>query len=159
MENNVKKILLLEDSDTDAFLIKRVIRDYPCAKSYSILNLTNMHEAKQFIASEGDDVALVLLDLHLPDTVDEVDTYSQLRAILPQVPIIALTSSQDHDLAMLLLNKGIEDFVCKSHILDHPDLLCRAIDFAMCRHQQSQSELRRLTKELDAKTQLLSQMM
>lgn len=155
-----KKIILIEDSDTDSFLIKRVIRDYPCAQSYKIVSLECMMDAKAYL-SEGNtsDIEVILLDLHLPDTVDGVDTYEQLRAVAPRVPVVALTSINNHDLAMKLLNKGIEDFVCKTHILENPDLLCRAIDFAICRHGQSRAAISKLSGELLNRTQLLSEMM
>ncbi|HNQ92079.1 MAG TPA: response regulator [Alphaproteobacteria bacterium] len=160
MTKTAKKIVLIEDSETDSFLIKRVIREHPCDQSYSIVSLQCMGDARAYLTQNNhDDIEVILLDLNLPDTIDGLDTYEQIRAMVPETPVVALTSSDNRELAMNLLNKGIEDFVCKTHILDNPDLLCRAIDFAICRHSQSQAAISKLSGELLSRTQLLSEMM
>lgn len=158
MPEFTRKIVLIEDSETDSFVIKRVIREHPCARSYKIVCYGTMYEAREYLFAHADEIEAVLLDLHLPDTVDAYDTYSQVRDLLPNVPIIALTSCNNHGLAMDLINCGIEDYVSKFHILQNPEMLCRAIDFTLCRHQQSNASIGPLHEELEAKVQLLSQM-
>lgn len=159
MSHHIQKIVLIEDSDSDAFLIARVIREYPGAGSSFIQRFETMAEARRYLSVTDDEVSVVLLDLNLPDTSGPEDTYRQLRAVAPSVPVVALTFSSDHDLALGLMRQGIEDFVNKGHILEQPEFLCKAIDFAVVRAKQVRGALKRLTEELSYKDQLLSQMM
>ncbi|HOO50870.1 MAG TPA: response regulator [Alphaproteobacteria bacterium] len=158
MPELTRKIVLIEDSETDSFVIKRVIRENPCAKSYKILSFDSMSQAREYLSLHAEEVDAILLDLHLPDTVDAYDTYAQVRDFAPDTPIVALTSCNNYGLAMDLVRDGVGDYVSKSHILKNPDLLCRAIDFALCRHVQNRAVLGPLNEELEARVQLLSQM-
>ncbi len=158
MSHHIQKIVLIEDSDSDAFLIARVIREYPGVGSSYIQRFETMTDARRYLSSTEDDVSVVLLDLNLPDTGGPEDTYRQLREAAPSVPVVALTFSSDHELALGLMRQGIEDFVNKTHILEQPEFLCRAIDFAICRARQVRGAIKRLSEELSYKEQLLSQM-
>lgn len=158
MSHHIQKIVLIEDSDSDAFLIARVIREYPGIGSSYIQRFETMADARRYFSITSDEVSVVLLDLNLPDTSGPLDTYRQLRAVAPNIPVVALTFSSDHEMALGLMRQGIEDYVNKGHVIEQPEFLCRAIDFAVCRANQVQSSLRRLSDELSYKEQLLNQM-
>lgn len=158
MAGSIKKVLLIEDSESDAFMFKRIMRDHPCAQSYTVVCFDTIERAKSHLSFNPTDFDVVLLDLHLPDTTDGHDTLVQARSFLGDVPIVALTWCDSKEIARTLLAAGIEDYICKSYVLTNPDLLCRSIDFAVSRNRQAQLELSRLMAELGGKHHLLSDM-
>lgn len=159
VSNSVKKVLLIEDSESDAFMFKRIMRDHPCAQSYTVICFDTIQRAKGHLSFGNTDVDVVLLDLHLPDTNDGHDTLVQARSFLSDIPIVALTWCDSKEMARSLLQAGIEDYVCKSYVLTNPELLCRTIDFAVSRNRQTQIEISRLMSELGGKHNLLSDML
>lgn len=154
--HKLKKIVLIDDSPSDCFLIQRIMREYPSSRSHQIVMFDNATEGRRYIQQHPENIELVLLDLNLPDATDGHDAYDQIKECLGNVPLIALTGSDNRELAMELFKKGMDDFVCKAHIIDYPDLLGRAIDFALCRHQQARKTLDAMQRALDGKSQLLA---
>ena len=155
MSTAVRKILLIDDSLTDSFLIQRILRDYPPIASHSIVVMENIRDAKAYLADNIDTTTLVLLDLGLPDTIDGRDSYTHIRSVDDQIPIIALTSIENRELAVELMGLGLEDFVCKSDILYAPKMLGKAIDFALSRNVQKEHSVRSLMQALENKDSLL----
>lgn len=128
-------LLLVEDSTIDAYMIQKVLgknMPYPCV----IKHVEGMAHAEQFLA-EDDGIDIILLDLGLPDTQGGKDTLIRMQAIQENIPVIILTSKQDHDLAVSLVDEGAEDYVKKEKIASDPERICDAIDFAVCRHKNS----------------------
>lgn len=144
-------ILLVEDSETDAYAVKRAIDRYmkhPCL----LKHVCDMKHAEATLKSK-DHYDLVLLDLGLPDTADAKDTFKRINGINNDIPIIILTSIHDHDLAVGIIDKGAEDFVKKSSVCADPEILCDAMDFAVCRHKNIETlkqETEKLLKEKDS---------
>jgi DNA-binding response OmpR family regulator len=134
MSNKVLKLLLVEDSHVDAFMIKKVLQKnmpYKC----KIEHIDDMKNAENFLQENSVDI--ILLDLGLPDTRGGKDTFNRAYISQSETPIIILTSKEDHDLAVSLVDEGAEDYVRKSNITSDPERICDAIDFAVCRHKNS----------------------
>lgn len=151
----VKKILLIDDSATDAFLIQRILHDYPPLISHHVVVMENISDAKEYLKQNASSINLVLLDLGLPDTVNGQDSFRHIHAVNNQIPIIALTSIENRDLAVELMGLGLEDFVCKSDILYAPKMLGKSIDFALSRNVQKEHSVRSLMQALENKDSLL----
>ena len=130
-------ILLIEDSETDAYIIRRVLSSHmrhPCC----VIHAESMATAKAILekSDNKDSIDLILLDLGLPDTNNNDDTFARMNEIKEVIPVIILTNLQDHEFALSTMNAGAEDYVVKSAISKNPEVICDAIDFAVCRHRR-----------------------
>ncbi|MCB9989693.1 MAG: response regulator [Rhodospirillales bacterium] len=145
-------ILLIEDSESDAYTVKRVLSKHmkhPCR----VVHAESMAEAEG-ILSTGD-IDLILLDLGLPDTDGGHDTFHRLSGVKEDIPVIILTSMNDHEMAVSIVGKGAEDFVRKSVISSAPDVLCDVIDFSVCRHKNMLEIKAQKEKEINEKNEVI----
>lgn len=164
MEQNQSKqirILHIEDSDTDAYAVERALQQHPGkgsekqACSYILKRVTTMREAEETLR-DSDQWDIILLDLELPDTSDRTETFARLAALkADHIPALILTSVNDHQLAVSLVDDGAEDYVRKSAICRQPETLCEAIEFAICRHNNFNAMKDQKNKELEEKDQVI----
>jgi DNA-binding NtrC family response regulator len=144
-EDTSLNVLLIEDSDTDAFIIQNAIsrhhKDARCQRA------ATMHASEQILEKGGID--LVLLDLGLPDTASAQDTYEQIKKWTEKLPVIIMTNLKDHDLAKAMVHEGAADFLNKYLIAENPMHIQKAIDFAVERHAISK-RLQQESKDKDA---------
>ncbi|WP_175828837.1 hybrid sensor histidine kinase/response regulator [Burkholderia cepacia] len=128
---NEVRILLVEDSPTDAFLIREALSEVQDFVSV-LLHVERLSAGMDRFQAEHFDV--VLLDLGLPDS-QGLDTFSRLHAGKPEVPIIVLTGLDDLSAGLLAIQEGAQDYLLKRDI--QPALLGRAIRYAIERHHVS----------------------
>jgi DNA-binding NtrC family response regulator len=144
-ENSVLNVLLIEDSDTDAFIIQNAIsrhhKDALCQRA------ATLHDGEEILVKGG--VDLVLLDLGLPDTAGAEDTYKQIKKWTDRLPVIIMTNIKDHDLAKVMVHEGAADFLNKDLIAENPMHIQKVIDFAIERHAISKRLLQE-SKDKDA---------
>lgn len=146
------KILLVEDSRTDSFLIQRIMRENPAFTSHILIVQETMQQAKDYLDNNRGHVRAILLDLGLPDTVDAEDSYNQIRLHAPlNVPVIVLTSIDDEGIAKELLKLGAYDFICKSDILFCPSRLGQVISYAIPRKPHPMPSVRSLMQSIENK--------
>lgn len=108
-------ILVVEDDEAIASGLVRVLDDqgYPVRR---------VDRGRSALAAAGDDVALVLLDLGLPD-MDGLDVCRRLRAARPNLAILILTA-RDTELDVVAgLDAGADDYLVKPFRLS--ELLAR----------------------------------
>lgn len=149
-------ILLIEDSETDAYIIRRVLSSHmrhPCC----VIHADSMATAKAIIEKSDnvDSIDLILLDLGLPDTENNNDTFDRMKEIKEKIPVIILTNLQDHEFALSTMNAGAEDYVVKSSISKNPDVICDAIDFAVCRHRRIEELQEEANHDLEEKDMVI----
>jgi DNA-binding NtrC family response regulator len=128
--NSSLRILLIEDSDTDAFIIQSAVRNYRNGARCTRVATLKSGEA----VLNRDEADVVLLDLGLPDTASPKDTYEQIRKWANSLPIIIMTNLKDHELAKVMVEEGAADFLNKDAVVQTPDLVRDAIDFSLSRH-------------------------
>ncbi|SMP56650.1 diguanylate cyclase (GGDEF) domain-containing protein [Neorhodopirellula lusitana] len=124
------RVLLIEDADTDALLIERLIRKPDCG-IFTVDRVDCLSAATELMLTESFDVAL--LDLNLPDG-EGIDSLHCLRAVDSRLPIVILTGHQDEDLGLLAVETGAQDFICKSSISG--TILYRVLRYAVARHRK-----------------------
>src|ERR1035437_9736125 len=132
-ETKVLNILLIEDSDSDAFMIQKAINEHH--KTSKCQRVNTFAKGEETIVKGGID--LVFLDLGLPDTESSWDTCEQMKKWFDKVPVVIMTGLQDHDLARLMVHDGVADFVSKDAIVQDPSHIKAVIDFAVERHAVS----------------------
>jgi len=121
------KILLVEDNQGDARLIKEMLSETDF-DDYNIDHSTTLSEALSFTKRNGYDI--VLLDLGLPDSsgLESVSSFSQSA---DHIPIIVLTGLSDKNIGTEAIAKGAQDYLVKGEFSS--DMLTRVISYAIKR--------------------------
>jgi DNA-binding response OmpR family regulator len=109
------QILIVEDDDAIASGLERVLT----GQGHPVRRLASGAGA---VEAAGDSVALVLLDLGLPD-VDGVEVCRRLRAARPDLAILILTARSDELDVVAGLDAGADDYLTKPFRLS--ELLAR----------------------------------
>ena len=71
---------------------------------------------------------MILLDLSLPDSFGW-ETFTRVRAHVPDVPIVLLTGVQDEELGTKAVHAGAQDYLIKGDL--STQLLTRSITYAI----------------------------
>ncbi|MCA1818887.1 MAG: response regulator [Halobacteriales archaeon] len=129
MDNEELDILLVEDNPDDAELVERALAGE--ASGFHIDWAERLAEAKQRIGRPGRGHGVVLLDLNLPDSAG-LDTFLELHAAAPDVPIVILSGLDDEAVAREGVKRGAQDFLMKDEVT--PAGLRHAIRYAIERH-------------------------
>ena len=156
MEGQIN-ILLVEDTETDAEIVKRALSK-TMKSPFRIVRAETMAQAEASLRSISN-VDLILLDLGLPDTKGGIDTFQRLEnAKKYNIPTLILTSVHDRNLAMDIVGGGAEDYIRKSRLSREPESLCDAIEFALCRHKNVVGLKEKNEKALAEKDQIIHYM-
>jgi PAS domain S-box-containing protein len=124
------RILLIEDDLAFTALILAYLSEFPNVKLDSASTLT---AGLEHVRQEPYDA--ILLDLNLSDSRGVV-TLKTVREHAPRVPIVVLTSTDEDDLAIQLLQNGAEEYVVKSSV--RLNKLVRVIKVAIERKRVSE---------------------
>lgn len=85
------EILLFEDNPGDAGLIEEMLEEF-ASFPYEFKNVETLNEGLSLLKEHPFDV--ILSDLRLPDS-DGIDTFLDIYAVNPRIPIIILTGMND----------------------------------------------------------------
>jgi DNA-binding NtrC family response regulator len=135
-------VLLIEDNDDDALLIRKSLAG-AMRVPYELKQVDGLGRGMEYLA--GGDVAVVLLDLGLPDG-SGISTFSVLHKHSPDVPVIVLTGHDDEELAIEAVQKGAQDYLVKGKV--DGGLLRRSIRYAIERQKLS-TQLKQSMKEIN----------
>ena len=124
------RALLVEDDDADAVLFDRLVADRDEPGRIRTTRVTTLAAAVATATDARPDV--VLLDLGLPDSQGLV-TFEAFHAAVPDVPVVVLTGMQDHEVALLAIESGAQDYVVKDDLVAMP--LDRVLAYAIERHR------------------------
>lgn len=123
------RILLIEDDDADAFLIREYLSEG--MKVPHVLEHAD-RLSRGFECLDRDEFDVILLDLGLPDT-NGYDGFVKAHAQVHPVPIVVLTGRDDDEYAMEAVQKGAQDYLVKGQV--NGILLARAIRYAIERQK------------------------
>lgn len=134
------RVLMIEDSDDDSFLIKEFLYESDLS-----INLEVADKLDRGIAVLADtDIDVVLLDPGLPGS-QGLETFNRISAEAPHIPIILLTGHDDQELGIESISRGAQDYLIKEQITSH--LLSRSIRYAIQR-KRNELEMKRVNREL-----------
>jgi len=123
-------ILLVEDNPDHAELIEDV-----CGTAFrpeaTVLLRETMADAMAALNTDNFDVAL--FDLSLPDSSID-DTVATLKSLKTNIPVVVLTSLNDTEFSMALINQGVQDYLPKEDLSQA--LLERVCRYAIERKRQ-----------------------
>ena len=120
------KVLLVEDSPSDAKLIKHELAEDQGYR-FEVIWVCRVDEAVAELTRQQFDV--VLLDLTLPDS-DGLATFTRIHAICPQeLPIIILTGTGNEQIGITAIGLGAQDYLVKG--MTDSKYIARAIRYAI----------------------------
>jgi serine phosphatase RsbU (regulator of sigma subunit) len=127
------RILLIEDSNTDATLIQAHLRK--ADSSFIVRREVRLADGlAQVNRGEAD---VILLDLNLPDSAG-LDTFRTLYRHALQTPIVVLSGQDDVDLAVDAVALGAQDYLPKGEA--SRSSLARSIRYAIERSRRQRAE-------------------
>jgi signal transduction histidine kinase len=129
MLEHLTKILVIEDDPQDIDLLEEYLEK---AKQFPVTIETVQTLTEGLERLENSEIDIVLCDLSLPDE-QGLDTFGQLYAQFPHVPIIILSGLDDEEVAVKALSLGAQDYLIKGFF--NSNLLVRAIRYAIERQQ------------------------
>lgn len=127
-EGQKRRILLVEDSDIDGFLLEDALQEYAALK-FDLTRADRLATAEEFLQQQSFD--LIITDLGLPET-QGLDTYRRLKS-LSNLPIIVLTGLEDELIGETALQEGAQDYLVKGQL--GGKALGRSIRYAIERHE------------------------
>ncbi|AOX00617.1 hybrid sensor histidine kinase/response regulator [Moorena producens PAL-8-15-08-1] len=137
------RILLIEDDIQDVELIKALLKK---AKHFPA-TLTHVETLEQGLEClKYGNIDIVLCDLFLPDQ-QGLETFCEIYAQFPEMPIIILSGLTDENLAIEALQEGAQDYLVKGEF--DRNLLIRAMRYGIER-QRLLLALKRKTEALRA---------
>ena len=136
-------LLVVEDSEGDARLLREMFKDNP-AKSIVMTHVGSMKEAEKHLAEYEVDV--VLLDLGLPDS-QGLEAVRRAHIATRDIPLVILSGLDDERLAVEALHEGAQDYLIKGQI-DSRSLM-RAL-----RHAIERKTLEAAARALSAKVEI-----
>src|SRR3990172_5959680 len=143
MTKPVIQILMIEDNQTDVFLLEEVL----CRDAFNSFELTTSERLSTGLEIlNKQKVDLILLDLGLPDS-QGLGTFVSLHKEFPDIPVVVLTGLMDEGLALEAVQSGAQDYLVKGPA--SWEIASRAIRHAIER-QQSQAALRETNEALQA---------
>jgi diguanylate cyclase (GGDEF)-like protein/PAS domain S-box-containing protein len=122
---SIKKLLLVEDNDGDARLLREMLAEQE-SRFTELIHVGRMSDAEKHLAEHAVDI--ILLDLGLPDA-QGLGAVRRAHAAAPRVPLVVLTGLDDESLATQTLQEGAQDYLIKGQI-DTRGLL-RALRYAV----------------------------
>src|SRR6266404_4211486 len=138
------RVLLIEDNPGDSRLIQMMV-DEAGNDLFEIQQVEHLSEALARLAHP--DIGVVLCDLSLPDS-HGLETFAQLHARAPHVPIIVLSGLNDTTIAVQAVHEGAQDYLIKGQV--DGQLLVRAMRYAIERKRMSE-QLAHYAEELRSK--------
>ncbi|MFG0335334.1 MAG: PP2C family protein-serine/threonine phosphatase [Maioricimonas sp. JB049] len=127
-------ILLVEDEQTDAELIRRTLQRR-FAIPFELIHATSLATAQALVGAGAPD--LVVLDLSLPDS-SGLETFRRLHAVSADTPIVVLSGYDDEEIAADAVGLGAQDYLVKSSF--DANVLTRALRFALERAKRQAAE-------------------
>lgn len=124
------RLLLVEDNDLDARLVRSLLTPRSVAPPFLIDHVQDLATAVQRVGQGRYDVALS--DLALPDSVG-LETFRALHGSAPQVPVVVLTVHEDQETALQAVSEGAQDYLVKGEIDERR--LTRALLYAVERQR------------------------
>ncbi len=143
-------VLIVEDNEADADLIKTYLSQSTLGNDYVCIYAGRLEEALEKTKLAQVDVAI--LDLNLPDS-EGLGTFNNLYHDVA-FPIIISSGLDDEPTALKAVQSGAQDYLIKDELT--PRVLDRALSYAMERHSLNQ-ELREARKTAEQANETKSQ--
>ena len=136
MNPNAVRVLLVEDSPSDALLLRESLSEIDLG-GFEFTHVERWTAALECLRQNQFEV--LLLDLSLPDVTGR-DTFLRARAEAPHLPIVVLTGETNEELGLDAVRHGVQDYLIKGQTYGR--YTARAIRYAIERKQVEDALLR-----------------
>ena len=136
MNPNAVRVLLVEDSPSDALLLRESLSEIDLG-GFEFTHVERWTAALECLRQNQ--FAVLLLDLSLPDVTGR-DTFLRARAEAPHLPIVVLTGETNEELGLDAVRHGVQDYLIKGQTYGR--YTARAIRYAIERKQVEDALLR-----------------
>ncbi len=133
MSTTAVKILLVEDSPSDADLLQQTLQQGGLPR-FELTCVERLDAAFACLGNEPFDV--LLLDLSLPDS-NGAETFQRVRRAAPAVPIVVLTGASDESTGLEAVRSGVQDYLVKGQTDGRQ--ITRAIRYAIERRRAEEA--------------------
>ncbi|TAK63168.1 GGDEF domain-containing response regulator [Methylobacter sp.] len=114
MNQNIAKVLLIEDNPGDAKLVEVLLEaNNDSNKHFELIRVGLLSEAFPVLEQGG--ISAILLDLGLPDG-NGLESLTRIYTAALTIPIVVLSAEEDELLAIQSVQLGAQDFLVKSGI-------------------------------------------
>jgi two-component system CheB/CheR fusion protein len=128
-------LLLVEDSPTDALMLRVALEDVR-SMAFELVHVERLGEALCELERQRFDV--IVLDMGLPDSAG-LDGLVKVRQAAEEAPILLLTGVDDEETAVAAVERGAQDYLVKGKV--DGSALTRAIRYAISRKRGEQLQL------------------
>jgi DNA-binding NtrC family response regulator len=144
LPESVIRLLLVEDNPGDADLVREML-DSAGEARFELEHAGRLASGLALLAGGGYDV--VLLDLGLPDSAG-LDTFYELHAAVPWIPVVVLTGTTDSEIGIQAVAAGAQDFLVKGTV--DGSTLVRRIRYALERKraERTTADIRERGREM-----------
>ena len=131
------KSLLVEDNPVDRMFVTHSLRQVE-GFVYELIPCESLADAVEQLAVSQFDI--ILLDLYLPDC-GGLETCHRLIALARNIPVIVMTTTDDHALATEVIRSGAQDYLVKGAFPG--SAIARVLQYAIERHHFQKEQARR----------------
>jgi PAS domain S-box-containing protein len=107
--NHSIKVLLVEDSPTDARLLLHDLKEIQ-GHTFEVTWVERVSDAMTQLSKQSFDVGL--LDLSLPDS-SGIATFTRIQEASPTLPVVVLTGADDESMGVEAIRHGVQDYLVK----------------------------------------------
>lgn len=129
MKSKLIKVLLVEDNEGDARLLKEFLLESEHTQ-FELVHVERLSLALERIDKEHFDI--ILLDLILPDS-QGYDTFSRMFTQSLNTPIVVLSGLYNETMAVKAVQEGAQDYLVKGQV--GATLLARSLHYAIERYR------------------------
>ncbi len=112
------RVLLIEDSPTDAHLIARAL-EKSSRRDFKVSRASSLHDGEEFL--KGSEVDVIVLDLGLPDSPRKATLLWMLRQ---EEPIVVITGDEDDLTVSEAFRHGAQDYLPKGDFSEREVVRC-----------------------------------
>jgi signal transduction histidine kinase/DNA-binding response OmpR family regulator len=150
MNPDVIRVLLVEDSESDADLMRCALQEAGAGR-FELTWVERLEEGLARLRREPYDA--LLLDLHLPDSSGP-ETFRRALSAAPGIALVVLTGSHDEALGITAIREGIERYLVKGEATGRQ--IARAIRFAI-ESKRTEEKIRRQNAVLAGMNRILTE--
>lgn len=130
------RVLILEDSQTDAEIMVRELRKIGIEPEWE-----RVETESAYLAALDKKPELILADYTLPQ-FDGLSAVSLLRERGLDTPFILISGAVGEEVAVSAIKKGVDDFLLKDKLMRFGSVVTRALDDKRLRDERKQAEVR-----------------
>ena len=135
-----KKLLIVDDVELNRAILRNLFHE-----RFDVLQASGGKEALELVKMHWDDLAIVLLDLVMPE-MDGFEVLEAINAMDPghNIPVIMITGEHDEDKLLTGYALGVADLINKPF---SPEIVMRRVDNTVALYSHKQELQRKLEEQ------------